>query len=324
MKYKNLCCVFILLLLNSCFSSFKKHDNTMGTIVKGEQEKQIQDLFNKKNYYYITNDFLVKLDTLKIESDDSLLNKAAVDTNNNILQLYFLNGNDTIRTKIEISGSLSSLNEMLQFDMCNNMIFIVWVSEPFKPYRFSDNNPKACYELHLKVVDVNTYKEIFNNIIYKTKCCINRLGMMFNPFTQNLLVSYNDFSKSDDEYLMFGSVSLNNILQKKIVFHPVESVLQDNSEKRYPKFIKNDKDIFLYHTSGDRWGMMAYSGKQCVGISKIDKQNHLTGYRIISDSLPVDENILLIGDTVFYKINDPENQYKTIIKKINLNKLAEY
>lgn len=324
MKYKIQYYLPFLFLITSCFIEFKKHGISPGVILKGEQEKQIQAVFNNRNYYDITNDFLVKIDTLQIESDDSLLNKATVDTNNNILQLYFFYNGDTVKTQLEISGSLSGMNEFLQFDKYKNFIFIVWVSEPFKPYRFTDNNPKYCNELHLKVIDVNNGQEIFNSILYKTNCCIKRLVMMFNPFNQSLLVAYNDFSKSDDRYLMFGWISLNIILKNNIVFYPMESLLQDRSEKRYPRFIKNENDIFLYNTSGDRYGMMAYTGKKCLGISKIDKENKLTDYRIISDSLPVGDIILLMGDTVFYSVSDSKNQYKTIYKKINLNNLVPY
>ena len=86
-------------------------------------------------------------------------------------------------------------------------------------------------------------------------------------------------------------------------------------------FIINDKSLFLYHTSGDRWGSFEHSGKQKIGISKISKNNQPIEYKIISDSFPIDENLILIGDTIFYRLENTSFYDQMIIKKISINDL---
>lgn len=217
---------------------------------------------------------------------------------------------DTLNLKSKV---YSSGQGKISIDIYKEFAYLAWVS---------NNSEKGIpSELHFKVINLKTRKSEFEKVLHVQKWGIDRLSLIFNPFTNSILISYNDLSKPDSKYLYMGSFATKDLLKSRIEFEPMPILTQDDSEKRYPKFIRTDKGIYLYHTSGDTWGMMAHRGQQGIGISVIDKDNLPSDYRTLSDKNTINEEILIINDSVYYQHVVGKNNGDFEIKRIALSDL---
>ncbi|WP_131393866.1 hypothetical protein [Gramella sp. KN1008] len=317
----------IIFLLTSCMSTEEKNRGALispsSITLKEEQSSLIRPLFHKEN-----NDLKFSKSVLKKEpsSNEYYDRKSKVDSINNLIEISIETSTYVTKTNIELSGSLIGWNNKILVETSKDLAFIAWISEPFSNSNPGPNemNPNHRFELHLKIIDLPKDEVVFNDMIYSTDCCIDRLSMKYNHINNSILFAYNDFSKPDSEYLMYGFIELADNVPKRKELNPKEIILQDKSEKRWPKFVKNNNDVFLYHTSGDKWSFFEYTGMQQIGISRIDRNNHVTDYRIIADSLPINEELLLIDDTLFYRVENTRRYDEMLIKKIATKDLVQY
>lgn len=217
---------------------------------------------------------------------------------------------DTLNLKSKV---YSSGQGKISVDIYEQFAYLAWVS---------GNTEKGIpSELHFRVVNLKSGKSEIDKVLRSQKWGIDRLSIKFNPFTNSMLISYNDLSKQDSKYLYLGSFRIKDILNSSIKFEPIQILTQDDSEKRFPKFIRTDKTVYLYHTSGDTWGMMAHRGQQGIGISVIDQDNLPSNYRTLSDKNKISEEILIIKDTVYYQHAVGNNNGDIEIKRIALSDL---
>lgn len=277
--------ILIMFAASCSFKSIKDKTFINSMVVSNEEEKKIIPFFY--------NNYLPTFDSIKVA-----YNVIKSENFNHFVDVFFISNNDTIHTLVERSGYMYNSNDNIFVDIYDNTGFIVWVTEPF--YNSQLSHPDHCYELHFRSLNIKTGKVFFSNKIFSTKCFIDRLSIKYNPFTNSILIAYNDFSRPDSRYLMYGFLSLKNHVPVNKDLSPIEINLHDNSEKRFPQFLKNKSNVYLYHTTGDNWGMFSYSGKQQIAISLIDKNNKPAGYKIINDSNAINERILLINDTIYF------------------------
>ena len=217
---------------------------------------------------------------------------------------------DTLNLKSKV---YSSGHGKISIDIYKEFAYLAWISE---------NSEKGILsELHFKVINLKTRKSGFETVLYSQKWGIDRLSLIFNPFTNSILISYNDLSKPDSKYLYMGSFAIKDLSKSSTEFEPIPILSQDDSEKRFPKFIRTSTAVYLYHTSGDTWGMMAHRGQQGIGISVIDKDNLPSDYRTLSDKNTINEEILIIKDTVYYQHVIGKNNGDFELKQIALSDL---
>lgn len=96
-------------------------------------------------------------------------------------------------------------------------------------------------------------------------------------------------------------------------------MFKDETEKRQPIFTDNGSNLFLYHTTGDSWGLLSgHTGEQQIGIFKIDSSNSLIEHKIISDKEGIEDRIIVGLDTVFYRLITGNEYDKMPIKKVAL------
>jgi hypothetical protein len=147
---------------------------------------------------------------------------------------------DTLNLKSKV---YSSGYGKISIDIYKEFAYLAWVS---------DNSEKGIpSELHFKVINLKTRKSEFEKVLQSQKWGIDRLGLIFNPFTNSILISYNDLSKPDSKNIYMGSFATKDLLKSSTEFEPIPILTQDDSEKRYPKFIRTSKAVYLYNTSGD-------------------------------------------------------------------------
>ncbi len=303
----------LILFLVSCQSSEKKFNKfSNSSFVTSKKASELNKYFSYFHKEKLIHSF--KINYKLLSKNDNKYN----------IEISFLKDNYRIKTKIELIGSILSLNEKLFVEINEGIGFISWISEP--GYHTKSENSNHKYELHLKIIDLDSGKEYYKGIIYSTKFSISRLAVKYNSFTKSLLYVFNDFSLPDDKYLVYDALKIANNKPLKNQLSPKEIIKQDNSEKRHPKFISGKKDIYLYHTTGDRWGFFEHSGKSNIGISRINKYNSPVEYKVIIDSLAIHPKLVLINDTIFFEVrvefrNKPD---KMKIKKIALKDLDEY
>ena len=308
---------FIPILFASIFAacnlpSGQSRVHTKSDFVSDTMSKSLQGFFTP--FRYLTFQDSIKVDFNVVKSEDF----------NNIIEISFTTPPETIQTKLKRQGGMLHPEENIFVDINKNTAFILWISEPF--YNPQGTDPRHGYELFLKGVNLANGQEIFEKKIYSTKCCVDRVSMIYNPSTSSVLIAYNDFSRDDSRYLMYGFIKINENRLPENNFQPVEIITEDNSEKAFPHFIIAGQRIYLYHSAGDRWGFSEHTGKAQIGISDIDKSNIPTNYRILSDSSEIETKLLLQNDTLYYRVRvENENQPDEMrIKRTSINNLEKY
>ncbi len=299
--------------LGCTFSGHKPQINLKAVKVSYAEEQLLRDKFNEiaPEYrfsdsvqndcaYYKTKQYSVKICTG---------NERYSNTQKTNIVIISVTGKEELiidTLNMEHPVYISSLN--LSFDIFNKYLFIAWVSE--------NTEKKIPSVIHIECFDIETGKKMFRHQVYEQRWGIMRLSIIFNPFTNSVLFAYNDFNESDSKYLFFGSLPFNELFALKPELKPVSILNQDHSEKRYPKFIRTDKNIFLYHTSGDTWELLSYRGQQGIGLSHIDKNNTPVDYKTISDRNTINNEILILNDTLYYQHVTGTNNGYFEIKKI--------
>ena len=301
-----------ILLLMACGPLEKKGKLSNSFLVTGQKADDISNILNSDTTFFSADDTKIVTNLIKNEGY------------NNTIEISFITNADTIKDQIERIGSLLSINERIYIDIYQGTAYIAWISEP--NYDAQGKNLNHSYELYLKSIDLNTGKEYFNNKIFSTKCCIERLSMRYNPFTTSVLFSYNDFSRADSKYLMYDEIKLENNRPIKNEISPGEIISQDQSEKRFPNFLIDQHKVYLYHSSGDTWGFFAHTGKQQIGISEIDNNNLPVNYKIISDSCAISDRICLFDDTIYFqvRVTHKNKSDEMQIKKVALKDLHDF
>jgi len=303
--------IFLPILINCGTNNKNKRQLTKSSIVTGK-DTELQEHFIYFESYTPQDSIIIKDEALKWDSDDKLD------------EILFINHSDTIKSKVERTGYTSAIGNNIFVDMYHGIGYISWISEPNYDEFGTNNNHR--YELYLKSIDLKTGKDFFNTKIYSTRCCIKRLSMKYNPFTSSVLFSYNDYSKDNSNFLMFGAIKLKNNQPIVKDLSPREILSQDQSEKREPQFLMDKRNVYIYHSSGDNWGFFEHTGIAQIGLSKIDDKNLPYDYKILSDSCAIETRLLLINDSIFYRIrvsnrNKPDEM---ILKKAALKDLMPF
>jgi len=277
------------MILTACsFSSNQIGPFTKSNFVSESEKKRVEKYFSSFTNWTFEDSIKVSFDVTKEANY------------HNIITISFSMPTDTIETQINRQGALLDPDDNIFIDVNKNTAFILWLSEPY--YNSQNIDARHRFELYLKSVNIYNGKELFKKKIYSTKCCIDRVSMIYNPFTSSILISYNDFSKNDSKYLMYGFIRINGDGLPSNNFEPAEINNQDKSEKRFPHFIIDGQNIYLYHSSGDRWGFFEHSGKAEIGISNINKSNIPINYRLLVDSSSIETKLLLQNDTLYYRV----------------------
>lgn len=299
----------------------QRSEITRGITLTESQSKKIEPFFSKN---VSSINFSKSLIEREPQSDEYYDYHSAIDTVNNLIRVTLYLPIDTVATTIELSGSLMGWADRILVDTHDNLGFITWISEPFyKSNPGSEGiNPNHSIDLYLKTIDLVTKQVLFSDRVYSTKCCIDCLSMIYNPQSRCILFAYNDFSKPNKRNLMYGFLPLERGVPRVQKLNPTAIVLQDKSEKRWPHFLDNNHSIYLSHTTGDNWGFFEHTGMKQIGISSIGRDNRPTDYHVITDSLPINEKLVLHNDTLYYRIENIEGQMT--IKKVALEDLTKH
>jgi hypothetical protein len=316
--------IILSLKLTSCsFSS----DNSLvakTTVVKGDELNTIRALFNNlENSCKPSIKIIKSADTSKYDFTSS------VDTNVNILEVIMPQENGMLRTNLSLSNCVGSyryagyITDTVLCEQSQDYWFLAWLDEPFYKNKIGGNiNKHHRYELHVRAIEKSTCREVLDSIIYTTACCLNELDIQYNKYTRSLLYAFNDFGDKDIT-IFYGSIRIDDSKNLKVQT-PLRVVFKDDTDKRQPIFFDNGSSLFLYHTTGDSWEFTGHIGKQQMGVFKIDSANRLVEHKIISDEYEVDEKILMIKDSLYYRLKDTNAFKEMTIKRIAWNDLVEY
>jgi hypothetical protein len=315
--------ILLLLFFVSC-SSESGHPTTSKAIVVGRPElDSIRDLFKKGSHA-----FRPSINILKLADTSNYDLTSLVDTNNNILQISLPAKDRMLKTNIAVGNSVGyyiysgRLGDTVLCEQTPSFWFVAWFNEPFyKKEIAGDLNKNHRYELHIRAIEKSSGKNVADEILYATNCCIDRLDIKYNPYTQSVLYAFNDFGGTDDK-ILYGQIYVEN---NKLNFRkPYALRFKDETEKRQPAFIDNGRCIYLYHTTGDNWGLLGgHLGTQQIGIFQIGNANKLVSHRTVEDTIGIDEKIILVGDTIFYRLSNTNENDKMIIRKIAWKDLRE-
>jgi hypothetical protein len=316
--------IFISLHLASCSSWSENPILAKTAVVKGDELDSIRTLFSSNDTSCTPSITVLRdADTFKYDMTSS------VDTNVNIIQVTLPQENGQLSTHLSLSKSMGTyvyageITDTLLCEQSKDYWFLAWFNEPFyKPKIAGSINKHHRYELHIRAIDKRNGRELLNQMLYTTTCCINSLDMHYNQYTSSLLYAFNDFGGRNVN-LMYGFIKFDNSNNAQ-VRKPRPVRFKDDTDKRQPMFIDNGTNAFLYHTTGDSWGFAGQIGKQEIGVFRIDSTNGLTEHKTIFDEEEVNEKILMLKDTVYYRLGDNNQFDRMTIKKIAWDDLAEY
>jgi hypothetical protein len=308
--------IFIFLFIASCSSRSVQPIAYKATVITGQQLDSLRPLFGK-----VPVACHLSVHIRKTADTSSYDLTSSVDTNNNIIQITLPGEKKSIITEMALSNSVGQytyagrLGDTILCDQTPKFWFLAWFNEPF--YRNTiegDLNKYHRYELHVRAIEKSSGKKCADEILYTTDCCIDRLDMKYNPYSQSILYAFNDFGRRDYKVL-YGEITFK---EDKIKFQkPIVLNFKDVTEKRQPTFVDNGKSIYLYYTTGDNWGLLSgHVGNQQIGISQVDNENRLVNPKIVKDTLEIDEKIVFVADTVFYRLRDSNEYDKMTIKKV--------
>jgi hypothetical protein len=315
--------ISILLFLCSCSSEPGERIISKASIVTGRQLDSIRLRFKPVALSCSTS-----IRVLKKADTSSYDLVSSVDTNLNILQIALTGQNSTASTQIAVTNSVGNYSYAGQLGdtiLCletPELWIIAWFDEPFfKTQIAGDLNKNHRIDLHIRAIEKSSGKKIADEIVYTKDCCVNNLDMKYNANTESVLYAFNDFGGRDYK-IIYGQISVH---KNKMNFQkPIPLIFKDESEKRQPTFVNNGKNNYLFHTTGDSWGLMGgHFGKEQIGIFQVDRLNKLINHKIINDTSGLDEKIVFIGDTIFYRLKDNTEYDKMTIKKIAWEDLKE-
>jgi hypothetical protein len=309
--------IFLSMFFASCSSWTGQPTISKATIVKGTLLDSVRRLFSKdESAFHPSINILKKADTSKYDLT------SFVDTNNNILQIELpLKNRGTIKTNIAVSNSVGhyiyngKVGDSALCKQSKDFWFMAWFDEPFYENSVAGPfNKSHRYKLHIRIIEKNGH-QVFDDVLYSSTCCLDRLDIQYNPLTRSLLYAFNDFGGKGYEIIYgFINIDQNGKGQFRI---PHQIPFKDKFEKRQPIFIRNESGIFLYHTTGDSWELLSgHVGKQGIGIFKINSANQVSEHRVINDESGLDDKILMVRDTIFYRLLDNHDYNKMTIKKI--------
>lgn len=202
----------IILSFISCSSLTQPSVTAKAIIITGQQLDSIRTIFEKP----IANcniDIIVlkKADTLNYDSTSS------VDTNVNILQVRLPGKQKDIETDIAVSNSFGNytysgkLGDTVLCEQSPNHWFLAWFDEPFYKSSVVGNlNENHRYELHIRAIEKGNGNITADETLYTKDCCLDRLDIKYNPYTESLLFAFNDFGGKDYK-LMYGFIEIGKI-----------------------------------------------------------------------------------------------------------------
>lgn len=215
-----------------------------------------------------------------------------------------------LSSQIDLKGYASS-DRNIAADLEGDTLYIAWVSgNPDK------NIPSA---VNLRILNLTGKQTLFDRVVYEQPWGIERLVMARHPGANNLLVAYNDFGKRNAENLYLASFPLDDLQRKALSLSPRPIHLRDKWEKGFPHFWKSQNRLFLYHSTGDTWGLLAYRGRSAVAVSEIDAQGEPRNYSVIAEESAVNNEIRIWDNTVYYEHVTGENRGEYELRKIDLN-----
>jgi hypothetical protein len=275
---------------------------------------------------------LVFNDSIRVNFDVTTSNIDYLPNDDYFIEISFVTPNNTIKNNLNYRGFIyysptdstyMFIEDEILIDVYNNTAFIAWVSKTEPNF---ETGTESNYELFLKSIDLMSGKEYFNKKIYSKKFGIDRVSMIYNPFTSSVLFAYSDYSKSNSNHLMYGFVKINENNLPENEFNPIGINRQDEWDKNEPQFLIDKQFVYLYHSTGDNWGLFAHTGKTQIGISKINERNIPVDYRIIADSLEIATKLILHNDTLYYRVrctkeNNPDEMK---IKKTTIYELEKF
>lgn len=193
----------------------------------------------------------------------------------------------------------------------NTHIFVGWI-------RRQDTTKQDA--ITLRVIEIRTGKQRLEKEIYYKACCLVNLTLRYDPKRDKLLLAWNDWSNPDNRNLFFGGLDVNQLLQGNPLFVPKQPVFKDKWDKRNPYFLCDNDKIYLIYTTGDRWGLLAYSGRQSIGICTMEEINQAKGYYFISAEKPLGKVLKIENGLLWYEVLSQDASRIEEIRKIKLNK----
>lgn len=200
----------------------------------------------------------------------------------------------------------SNETKQSQVNIQNNRAYISYIGG-------KQDEENSSQSINLIIVDLSTKSIIFNKPILNQSYGITNITSILNINKDKLLIAYNDISKPNNKSLYYSVFNLSTLnFDKK----PEPAFIFDKWEKTEPTFIKDNETIYFCNTTGGEYGLLAHNGKPEFAISKINEENELVNYTVITDSGRIyNENI--INGILFYRLAVGD-QSEEIIKKIGL------
>lgn len=315
-SYKILVLLSLIFIFFSACESCKKqgYDITKFASLASEQEVA---LFKSSLPIREFSDALKKECTLNRLSDSYTVSVCAssfYDRSNTKATISVYNSlkkQKILETQIDLERYASSDLD-IAVDINNRHLCIAWVSQ-----NTEQKNPSR---VHLRYIDLQDKTVLFDGVVYEQPWGIARLTMAAHPKSELIVFAYNDFSKRDSEYLYFASLESSLLKNQLVYIEPRPIHTQDKWEKAFPHFWKTKNKLYLYHSTGDTWGLLAYRGKPAVGISELDASGAIENYSIISEETALNNEIRIWDGVVFYEKVTGKNRGFYELKKIDLER----
>ena len=231
------------------------------------------------------------------------------DTAVEIAVLGSPNGEPQLRTTVDLAGYASSAGNVAA-DIAGGEVYVVWVS--------GNSTKQIPSAIHLRVLELKSQRVLADRVLHEQAWGIDRLAMALHPTAKLLLVAYNDISKENPVSLYLAALPLDDAPRDTAKLAPAAIHVRDRSEKTFPHFWKAGEKLYLYHGTGETWGVLSHRGKPAVAFSEIDEQGQPRSYAVIAAAEPVNDEIRIWGGEVFFERVVGTNRGDYVLEKIAL------
>ncbi len=229
--------------------------------------------------------------------------------NNSVTVKVYKDNNLVFETTIELWKERPSVYidyANVAFDIFDNKLYLLYTVK------------KEQEQLFLLVADLKENKIVFNEKILQQRYGFNGISTAYHEQTNSVLIAYQDISISpSDEGFIYCVYNLTN---RSFTQKPHPLFLNDKWEKSHPHFMRDKGQLYLLNTTGENWGVLAYSGAPAKGISKIDSHGQAIDYFIMHESAEIIAPIL--EDNIFtYMLRQKDEKEILQIKSVDIGTL---